>query len=259
MPSSGPMTVIRRVIWALMLREIHTLYGDSRLGYLWTVVQTLFMVLSLWVVRVLFNMHVPHGLSIPEYLLTGYVLWSMMMRIIEKCMTAVAGNRAILTYPQVTVVDIMVARSLVILATDTVTLLLLAVVVNAYGYHYAVENVLQFLGSLLLAAGISLGLGMLMASLSALWPTLQRILPMVWRIFFFISGILYSPARLLPGSRDIVAWNPFLQVIEMSRRSLSETYVDIEPHYGFLVLFLLVTLTLGLLFERYVRDVHQYG
>lgn len=259
MPSARPLTVFGRVIWALMLREIHTLYGDSRLGYLWTVVQTLFIVLTLWLARLLFNMHTPHGLSIAEYLLTGYVLWSMMIRIIDKCMYAVSGNMAILTYPQVTVLDIMVARAVVILATETVTLLLLAVVVNLYGYSYRVENVMLFMGSLVAAALLALGLGMLVASLSALWPTLSRLAPMIWRFFFFVSGILYSPARLIPGSRDIVSWNPFLQVIEMARRSLYSSYFDVEARYFFLLLFVLTTLTLGMLFERYVRKVHQYG
>lgn len=259
MASAGPMTVLGRVLWALMLREIHTLYGDSRLGYLWTMVQTLFMVLSLWFVRLLFNMHTPHGLSIPEYLLTGYVLWNMMMRIIDKCMYAVSGNMAILTYPQVTVVDLMVARALVILATETMTLLLLALVVNGYGFHYQVEDVLLFLTALVTAAFLALGLGMTMASLSALWPTLARLLPMVWRLFFFVSGILYSPARLIRGARDVVSWNPFLQVIEMARRGISESYYDIEPRYGFLLFFILTALTLGFLFERYARKLHQYG
>ena len=31
-----------RVIMALILREVHTLYGSSRLGYLWAVIQTMF-------------------------------------------------------------------------------------------------------------------------------------------------------------------------------------------------------------------------
>ena len=42
-PSVSPaLTVQGRVIAALILREIHTLYGNTRLGYLWAIIQTAF-------------------------------------------------------------------------------------------------------------------------------------------------------------------------------------------------------------------------
>ena len=32
------LTVQGRVIYALMMREVHTIYGTSRLGYLWALI-----------------------------------------------------------------------------------------------------------------------------------------------------------------------------------------------------------------------------
>ena len=40
-----------RVIMALILREVHTLYGSSRLGYLWAVIQTMFGIGIFWGIR----------------------------------------------------------------------------------------------------------------------------------------------------------------------------------------------------------------
>ena len=36
---SSALTVQGRVITALILREVHTLYGNTRLGYLWAIIQ----------------------------------------------------------------------------------------------------------------------------------------------------------------------------------------------------------------------------
>lgn len=40
-----------RVIMALILREVYTLYGSSRLGYLWAVIQTMFGIGIFWGIR----------------------------------------------------------------------------------------------------------------------------------------------------------------------------------------------------------------
>lgn len=41
-----------RVIAALMLREVHTINGNSKLGYLWVLVQSAFPLLFLGVARI---------------------------------------------------------------------------------------------------------------------------------------------------------------------------------------------------------------
>ena len=53
MPSAlvNAIAVQLRVIWALMLREIHTINGKSRLGYLWVLIQGVFNVAVFWALR----------------------------------------------------------------------------------------------------------------------------------------------------------------------------------------------------------------
>lgn len=53
-----------RVIMALILREVHTLYGSSRLGYLWAVIQTMFGIGIFWGIREIAGARAPHGMSV---------------------------------------------------------------------------------------------------------------------------------------------------------------------------------------------------
>ena len=53
-----------RVIMALILREVHTLYGSSRLGYLWAVIQTMFGIGIFWGIREIAGARAPHGMLI---------------------------------------------------------------------------------------------------------------------------------------------------------------------------------------------------
>ena len=50
-----------RVIAALMLREVHTINGNSKLGYLWVLVQSAFSIAVFWGLREFMNAHAPHG------------------------------------------------------------------------------------------------------------------------------------------------------------------------------------------------------
>lgn len=57
-PSVSPaLTVQGRVIAALILREVHTLYGNTRLGYLWAIIQTAFGIGVFWAFREVMGAH----------------------------------------------------------------------------------------------------------------------------------------------------------------------------------------------------------
>ena len=56
---SSALTVQGRVIAALILREVHTLYGNTRLGYLWAVIQTAFNIAVFWLLREFLGAHAP--------------------------------------------------------------------------------------------------------------------------------------------------------------------------------------------------------
>ena len=81
------------------------------------------------------------------------------------------------------------------------------------------SHVFQFLLFLLLLTPLlGLGMGMLCASLAVLYPTLEKIVPMVMRILFFASGLFYS-ATMLPSYVLRYLWyNPLIQIIEWGNK-----------------------------------------
>ena len=73
-PVSSALTVQGRVITALILREVHTLYGNTRLGYLWAIIQTAFNIAVFWLFREFLGAHAPHGMGMAVFLLCGLSL-----------------------------------------------------------------------------------------------------------------------------------------------------------------------------------------
>ena len=85
-----------RVISALMLREIHTINGNSKLGYLWVLIQSIFGIGAFWTVRHFMGAsQAPHGMGIAMFLAIGFGIWNIFSNTISRCMTAVSGNKGL--------------------------------------------------------------------------------------------------------------------------------------------------------------------
>lgn len=71
------LVVQGRVLGALMLREIHTINGNSKLGYLWVLIQSVFGIAVFWALRTYMGAHAPGGMSMALFLAIGFGLWSI--------------------------------------------------------------------------------------------------------------------------------------------------------------------------------------
>lgn len=243
-----------RVIAALMLREVHTINGNSKLGYLWVLVQSLFSIAVFWALREFVGANAPHGMSMPLFLSVGFGVWSIFSEGANKIMSAVAGNKGLLTFPQVTEFDVMVARILVLAATQFVVTATIVFVSVLLGQVFRPANYLLALGVMLLIPLCALGIGMILSSLAVFIPVLERLVPMVFRILFFVSGVFFSVDRFPHYIAEIMMWNPMLQAIELLRTSLHQGYIVEGLSYCYLGIFTICVLSLGGFLERYVRS-----
>ena len=247
------LVVQGRVIYALMMREVHTIYGTSRLGYLWALIQTMWGIGVFWGMRYALGAKAPHGMHILMFLLAGFGFYNMFSGILSKCMSAVNGNRALLTFPQVTPVDLMISRAVIVWATELVAAFFLIGIGMLFGMPFYMSDFGGLLVLLLLTPLLGLGAGMMFASLAVLYPTLEKIVPMVMRILFFASGLFYSATTLPSYVLKYLWYNPMLQIIEWARVCLSRGYSTMTYSPLYLVSVTLFCLCFGLLLERYVR------
>lgn len=242
-----------RVIYALMMREVHTIYGTSRLGYLWALVQTMWGIGVFWGMRYALGAKAPHGMHILMFLLAGFGFYNMFSGILNKCMSAVNGNKALLTFPQVTPVDLMISRAVIVWATEIVAAFLLISIGMLFGMPFYLSDFGGLLTILLLTPLLGLGAGMMFASLAVLYPTLEKIMPMVMRILLFASGLFYSATTLPSYLLKYLWYNPMLQIVEWARVCLSRGYSTIPYSPLYLVSLTMLCLCSGFLLERYVR------
>lgn len=257
MAVASPFQTQCRVIFALILREVHTMYGGTALGYLWAIITTAFGILLFWGLRSFIGMVAPHGMTILAYLGVGFMVWNTISECISRCMSAVEGNRAMLTFPQVTPLDLLISRVIVIWATEAISFFVIMAVGSLLGMPIIIQDLALFLFVLFDSALLGLGIGTILSALAVLWPTLERIVPMVMRILFFLSGIFFSVSMFANKVSSVLLLNPMMQLIELGRQSVALGYVSTLVSIDYLCWVTLGSLTLGFLLERFVRPMDE--
>lgn len=242
-----------RVIYALILREVHTIYGNTTLGYLWAIFQCLVGILFIWGLRTIMGFHPPHGMSVVAFLLSGFLPWYMFSQTLTKCMTAIGANNALLTFPQVTSLDLMISRMIVIWVTQIIS----GIIVVCFGVIFHQNVIITNFGGLLIiiffAPLFGLALGTSLGSLAFYWRALTYIVPIFIRIMFITSGVFFSVSRLPGNIQKILLLNPMLHLIEFSRSSMSPPYVTVKYDLMYFFSWFIICMVFGLLLERYLR------
>ncbi len=247
------LRVQRRVVWALMLRETKTLFGKHKLGYLWAVINAAFQIGVFWVIREVGGFHPPHGMSTPAFLLSGFVPFFIFSNSVTTGMNSVNGNRALLVYPQVYPLDILVARTSLQSAVYIVVFSLLLSSAALLGQKVTIIALAPLLTAFIYSCVLGLGAGALCSSLSLMQPVVSQIVPMIVRVLFFVSGLFFALIELPARFQEILYYNPLCHVIVLARSSFIEGYGRSFVDLYYLFSFSLVTLAAGLLLERYSR------
>lgn len=243
----------RRVIHAVMMREVRTRFGRNRLGYLWAFVEPIFWVVTFAAVRYMMGARPPAGMDMLSFLATGVITFILFRTTVNHSMASILGNRPLLFYPQVRPLDIALARSLLEGATLAAVFVVLLSANGLYQGQLRIDDALSVIAGLLLAWLLGVGLGLFCMGLSVYSAAVERIVPIVMRPMLFISGVFFTASELPDDLRAVLLYNPVLHAVELVRdgwfREFHSDHFDLAYVIGWILLFGY----LGLLLERFAR------
>ncbi|MDQ3144945.1 MAG: capsule polysaccharide export ABC transporter permease, partial [Pseudomonadota bacterium] len=150
MVRQSPWTINRRVIGALLLRELLTRYGRNNIGFLWLFVEPMLFTLVITAVWTAMRGFHQSGIPIVAFAVTGYsslILWRNMP---ARCLGALISNLPLLHHRQVTIVDVYLARILLEMLAASTSLVVLSLGFYAMEWLPAPEDILQVVAGWLL-------------------------------------------------------------------------------------------------------------
>lgn len=241
------------VINALILRETRTRFGAHKAGYLWALVEPSLMIATFWVVFSLGGRAAPFGMSLFGFVATGIVPFVLFSNSVSRVAESINGNKPLLFYPQVTVIDIVLARLWLEFCTYV------AVFLALMGGHALVVQEIHIADPLMLILGflfaslLGTSLGLVFCGLGQFSNVADRARGPLLRPLFWISGIFFTANALPAGMRDPLLINPVFHVIEFCRGGWYLSYEPTHASYFYTVSWIAVLALTGLSLERMVR------
>jgi capsular polysaccharide transport system permease protein len=237
------VSVQLQVIGALMIRNVMAKYGRGNLGFLWLVVEPIFLVGGVIVIWVFLHRG-GHGVSVAAFVLSGYMpltLW----RHLSNAVRVMSGNYGLLYHRRITIFDIMIARALTEIAGISAAGIIVYLVLLSIGSLNWIAEPSLLLAGWLIMSFFAFGVGCITAGLSERSEVLENLIQPAQYLLMPISGCFFMVSWLPKQAQDLVLFIPMVHMYEMVRDGIFGR--EVTTHYSFLyaIIWTFIALFLG--------------
>lgn len=250
-PLLSSLAVQRRVIGALLMREIITRYGRHNIGFLWLFVEpALFTAL---ITLIWHYMKVSRVSSIPitAFAITGYSSLLLWRNIVRRGQSAVSANNAVLYHRNVNTLDIFISRTIIEIAGVASSFVFLSIIFNYIGWMTPPEDLLKVVFAFVMLSWFGASLGLIIGSLSERFEVFGRLWRATSYLLMILSGLAYLVEWLPPAGQKFVMLFPMVHGLELLRDGYFGS--GFTAHYDLLYMSIccLCLMLLGLLLVNY--------
>ncbi len=239
----------RNLIWQLAWSEFKLRYKNSILGYFWSLLEPMLMLLVLYVIfSNLMRVQVEYY---QLFLLLGIILWSFLSRATTIGMFSIVGKPGMVKkiyFPR----DIFVISSCVTALLMTIFESLIFIIFMAFFRVPISINLLYVPLILSCLFIISLGLSLALSALNVFYRDVQFIWQVLLQIGFYVTPILYTVDIFPENLQKFVLLNPIARILNSARDTIIYSSPAKTEDLLFMVLSSVVFLLVGyIIFYRF--------
>jgi ABC-2 type transport system permease protein len=215
----------RRILQLLIRRDLKVRYAGNGLGYLWTILDPLLMSVVYWFI---FTKIVHRQIGFPPYMLflvLGQIMWAWLNGGVRAGMRALRSEAQMVRSSNVPR-ELWVVRSVASKGVEYV-LSLPVVVIFALAYRKAPHIEIVFLPlAMVFCFFLVLGLGLILAPVTVLVKDVGRVIPILMRLLFYSSGVLYSTTKVPKSLESFLSYNPVTGMFVLARATFFPQELD---------------------------------
>jgi len=212
----------RELLYSFTWRDVKIRYKQTALGFLWAIIQPLFMMLIFTVFFGRLAKIPSDGIPYPLFVLAALLPWTLFAEGITRSTNSMISNANIMTkvyFPRL----IMPFSGVLSPLVDFIFAFSILIVMMAWYGFLPTLNIIFLPLFILLALATSLGIGLWLSALNVKYRDFQYTIPFMIQLGLFASPVVY-PASLVPESvRFLYGLNPMAGVIEGFRWALLGT------------------------------------
>lgn len=225
------LAIQKRVIWALLMREVITRFGRENVGVLWLIGEPMLFTLGVAALWTAAGFHHGSNLPIVAFAITGYSSVLMWRNTVSRCNSGIQQNFNLLYHRNVRVIDVFVTRIMLEMAGATASFIVLAAFFTAIEWIKPPVDPLTVVGGWLMLAWFGASLAILVGAATAYSEIVERLWHPLAYLLFPLSGAAFMVDWLPPAMRETVLLLPMVHGVEMVREgyfgSVVRTHYDI--------------------------------
>jgi capsular polysaccharide transport system permease protein len=240
----------RRVIWALMMREVITRFGRENVGVLWLVGEPMIFTLGIATLWAAAGMN--HGSSIPivAFAITGYSSVLMWRNAVGRCTSGIQSNLNLLYHRNVRVIDVFITRIVLEMAGATASFVVLVLLFTGLEWIELPNDPLLVVAGWLLLAWFGTALALTIGAATAFSELVERLWHPAAYLLFPLSGAAFMVDWLPAAAQPVVLMLPMVHGVELLREGYFGHVVRTHYDVGYMAGINLVLTVLGLLLVR---------
>jgi len=245
----SPWQVQKSVIYALFLREINVRFSAGTMGYFWVIFEPLLQISIFVAVKVmLFGTN--SSLDYPVFITLGFVGFNFFRHVVDQSMGAFSANKGLYAYKQVKPIDTIISRVLVEFLVTSIIVIILIFVGFYFDFDMNVHNLGMLLLSFLWLTLFAVGFGLFTAIMATFYDSVKKVIKLVLSPLMFVSAVFYSMQDMPQALQDLLYYNPLAHFMELLHAHyflvLDDGFVD----YGYMLLWTVLPLYVGLWFYK---------
>ncbi|MEO6811718.1 MAG: ABC transporter permease [Isosphaeraceae bacterium] len=228
------------VVQNMVVQELRVRYQRSMLGFFWTLLNPILMMVTLTAVFSQFM-----GTDWREYvvyLFAGMVPWGLMAASLNECAFCIIQNEGLIRKIYLPKLIFPLTRILINLTTCALSLVALFVLLIPLGARFTLPMVMLPVAVLMFTA-FSIGLGLIVATMNTFYRDCGHLVSVVLQAWYFASPIMYTIDALSPEVQRRFWLNPAYPFLRMFQAIIH------DGHWPDLTTFLtaagLATVSLG--------------
>lgn len=247
------LAVQRRVIVALLIRELNTRFGRENIGFLWIAAEPL---LFAGLVALAWNFTkgpTENGIGIVAFIVSGYLPLTFLRHSFGRCTSIFIANGSLLYHRQIQILDFVFVRVLIEMMGAMIAYAFIGILLMYFDLFPVPADIGMLIAGWAFYSLFVLSMCLLIAPLSEMSEVLEKILPVTVYISIPVSGTFTMASWLTPRARDFVLWSPLVNAMEMMRYGIFGD--GVRPYYDPWnpVIASLILLPFGLALCRRVR------
>ncbi|MDI1298767.1 ABC transporter permease [Methylotenera sp.] len=240
----------RRVIFALLMREIITRYGRHNIGFMWLFLEPMLFTLGVTTLWTMLKLTHGSGYTIAAFAVTGYSSILLWRNCSNRVVGAIGPNLSLMHHRNVRVIDIYISRLILEIAGASTSLIVLTLTFSSIGWMNLPDDVLVVAIGWFLLAWFAVALSLIVGAASERSEMVERVWHIMTYLMFPLSGAAFLVDWFPTSAQKLMLLVPMVHGTEMIRHGFFGAAVRTHEDPIYLLLVNIVMTFLGLALVR---------